>query len=193
MRRPMTVLSRASACAVLLACAAALAQPPPQQQQVRKDAPFVPTLPELVDEMLKLADVGKDDVVYDLGSGDGRLVIAAVKKFGAKRGVGIDIDPQRIKEGNANAQAAGVTDRVRFIEQDLFNADISEATVVTLYLLPEVNLRLRPKLWAELRPGTRVVSNAFDMGDWKYEKFTIFGEQPIYFWTIPKQPPAATR
>ncbi len=189
MRRPMTVLSRAAACAVLLACAVALAQPPPQR--VKKDVPYVPTLPELVDEMLKLANVGKDDVVYDLGSGDGRLVIAAVKKFGAKRGVGIDIDLQRIEESNANARAAGVSGRVRFVRQDLFEADIGEATVVTLYLLPEINLRLRPKLWAELKPGTRVVSNAFDMGDWKYEKITIFGEQPIYFWTIPKRPPAA--
>ena len=190
MRRRVAVLSWA-ACAVLLACAGAIAQEPPSQ--VKKDVPYVPTMPELVDEMLKLANVGKDDVVYDLGCGDGRLVIAAVKKFGAKRGVGIDIDPQRIKESNENAQAAGVADRVRFIEQDLFKADISEATVVTLYLLPDVNLKLRPKLWAELKPGTRVVSNAFDMGDWKYEKFTSFGEQPMYFWTIPAKPPTATR
>ncbi len=153
----------------------------------------MPTLPEIVDQMLRLADVGRDDVVYDLGCGDGRLVITAVKKFGAKRGVGVDIDPQRVKEGSENARAAGVAGRVKFIEQDLFKSDISEATVVLLYLLPEVNLRLRPKLWAELRPGTRVVSNAFDMGDWKYEKFTHVGEQPIYFWTIPKRPPAAAK
>ena len=191
MRRRMAVLSSALACALLLTCAGAAARRPPQQQRVKKDVPYVPTLPELVDEMLKLANVGKDDVVYDLGSGDGRLVIAAVKKFGAKRGVGVDIDPRLIKKSNENAQAAGVADRVQFIEQDLFKTDISEATVVTLYLLPDVNLRLRPKLWAELKPGTRVVSNAFDMGDWKYEKFTIFGEQPIYFWMIPKQPPPA--
>ena len=191
MRRRMTVLSSAVACALLLTCAGATAGQPPQR--VKKDVPFVPTLPELVDEILRLANVGKDDVVYDLGCGDGRLVIAAVQKFGAKRAVGIDIDPERIKESNENAQAAGVADRVKFIEQDLFEADIREATVVTLYLLPEVNLRLRPKLWAELKPGTRVVSNAFDMGDWKYEKFAQVGEQPIYFWTIPAKPPAAAK
>ena len=155
------------------------------QRGINKDAPYVPTLPEIVDEMLRLANVGRDDVVYDLGCGDGRLVIAAVKKFGAKRGVGVDIDPERIRESNENAHAAGVANRVKFIQQDLFNTDIKEATVVTLYLLPEVNLRLRPKLLAELKPGTRVVSNAFDMGDWKYEKITFVGEQPIYFWTIP--------
>ncbi len=168
---------------VVTVLAFAFAQEPQQLNQ--KNAPFVPTLPEIVDEMLRLANVGKNDVVYDLGCGDGRLVIAAVKKFGAKRGVGVDIDPQRIKESNENAQAAGVRDRVKFIEQDLFKTDIKEATVVTLYLLPEVNLRLRPKLLAELEPGTRVVSNSFDMGDWKYEKMTYLGQQPIYFWTIP--------
>jgi precorrin-6B methylase 2 len=191
MRRRMTVLSSALACAALLACAGVIAQEP--QQKIKKDVPYVPTLPEIVDEMLRLANVGRDDVVYDLGCGDGRLVIAAVKKFGAKRGVGIDIDPERIKESNENAQAAGVADRVAFIEQDLFTADIKEATVVTLYLLPEVNLRLRPKLWSDLKPGTRVVSNAFDMGDWKYEKYATVGEQPIYLWTIPAKPPAAAK
>ena len=172
----------AAACLVM-ALACVYAQEP--QRQIAKDVPFVPTLPEIVDEMLRLAKVGRDDVVYDLGCGDGRLVIAAVKKFGAKRGVGVDIDPQRIKESNENARVAGVLGRVRFVEQDLFKTDIKAATVVTLYLLPEVNLRLRPKLLAELKPGTRVVSNAFDMGDWKYEKMAYVGEQPIYFWTIP--------
>jgi len=174
-------------CAVSLACVVVAAPP----QQVKKDVPYVPTLPEIADEMLKLANVGRDDVVYDLGCGDGRLVITAVKKFGAKRGVGVDIDPQLIKESSENAREAGVADRVKFIEQDLFKSDISEATVVLLYLLPELNLRLRPKLWAELRPGTRIVSNAFDMGDWKYEKVAFVGENPIYFWTIPVRPPAA--
>ena len=172
----------AAACMVM-ALAFAFAQE--AQRDVRKDVPFVPTLPEIVDEMLRLANVGRGDVVYDLGCGDGRLIIAAVKKFGAKRGVGVDIDPERIKESNENAQAAGVANRVKFLEQDLFKTDIKEATVVTLYLLPEVNLRLRPKLLAELKPGTRVVSNSFDMGDWKYEKIAFVGEQPIYFWTIP--------
>ena len=189
MRRRVIVLSWAAACAVVVACAGALAQEP--QREVRRDVPYVPTPQEVVDEMLRMANVGKDDVVYDLGCGDGRLVITAVKQFGAKRGVGIDIDPQRIKESNANAQAAGVADRVKFIEQDLFKADFKEATVVTLYLLPDVNLRLRPTLWRDLKPGTRVVSHAFDMGDWQPEKTTSVEGRTIYFWTIPKQPPAA--
>ena len=183
MRRRMTVLSWAAACAVVLACAGAIAQE--AQQEVRKDVPYVPTPQEVVDEMLRMANVGKDDVVYDLGSGDGRLVITAVKKFGAKRAVGVDIDPQRIKESNENAQAAGVTGRVRFMQQDLFKTDIKDATVVTLYLLPDVNLRLRPKLWSDLKPGTRVVSHAFDMGDWQPEKTASVEGRTIYFWTIP--------
>ncbi|HET9478619.1 MAG TPA: class I SAM-dependent methyltransferase, partial [Pyrinomonadaceae bacterium] len=137
-----------------------------QTKEVKKDVPYVPTPQNVVDEMLKLAKVTKDDVVYDLGCGDGRLVITAVKKFNAKRGFGVDIDPQRITESNANAKAAGVTDRVEFAVQDLFQTDLKDATVVTLYLLPEVNLRLRPKLLNELQPGTRVVSHSFDMGDW---------------------------
>ena len=187
MRRRMTVLSWAAACAVVLACACALAQEP--QQEVRKDVPYVPTPQEVVDEMLRMANVGKDDVVYDLGCGDGRLVITAVKKFGAKRGVGVDIDPQRIKESNENAQAAGVNDRTKFMVQDLFKTDIKDATVVTLYLLPDVNLKLRPKLWSDLKPGTRVVSHAFDMGDWKPEKTASVDGRTIYFWTIPATKP----
>jgi len=175
------------ACVVM---ALAFAHGQEAQREITTDVPFVPTLPE-IEEMLKLANVGRDDVIYDLGCGDGRLVITAVKKFGAKRGVGVDIDPQRIKDSNENARAAGVLDRVSFVEQDLFKTDIKEATVVTLYLLPAVNLRLRPKLLAELKPGTRVVSNSFDMGHWKYEKISFVGEQPIYFWTIP--PKAITK
>jgi precorrin-6B methylase 2 len=191
MRRRMTVLSWAAACAVALACAGALAQEPKQKD--KRDVPYVPTPQEVVDEMLKMANVGKDDVVYDLGCGDGRLVITAVKKFGAKRGVGVDIDPRRIRESNENAKAAGVTDRVEFVEQDLFKTDIKEATVVTLYLLPDVNLRLRPKLWSELKPGTRVVSHAFDMGDWPPEKTADVEYKTIYFWTIPARPPTAAK
>jgi hypothetical protein len=135
-----------------------------------------------------------------LAVGDGRIVITAAKKYGT-RGVGIDIDPERIKEANANAIQAGVAERVKFIEQDLFKADIKEATVVTLYLLPEVNLRLRPKLWSELKPGTRVVSEVFDMGDWKPDKTVTveyrvpppvqyqpaFGHRTIYYWVIPER------
>jgi SAM-dependent methyltransferase len=158
-----------------------------QTKEVKKDVPYVPTPQNVVDEMLTLANVTKDDVVYDLGCGDGRLVITAVKKFGAKRGFGVDIDPQRIEESNANARAAGVTDRVAFAVQDLFQTDLKDATVVTLYLLPDVNLRLRPKLLSDLRPGTRIVSHSFDMGDWKPEKTVTVkpGGQRLYFWTIP--------
>ena len=164
-----------------------------QTQEVKRDVPYVPTPQHVVDEMLKLANVTKDDVVYDLGCGDGRLVITAVKKFGARRGFGVDIDPERIAESNANAKAAGVTDRVKFAVQDLFQTDLKDATVVTLYLLPEVNLRLRPKLLSELRPGTRVVSHSFDMGDWAPQKtLTVTpGGQKLYFWTIPAKTTSA--
>ncbi|HSK63854.1 MAG TPA: class I SAM-dependent methyltransferase [Pyrinomonadaceae bacterium] len=166
----------------------------PTPKEVKKDVPYVPTPQNVVDEMLTLANVKKDDVVYDLGCGDGRLVITAVKKFGAKRGFGVDIDPQRIEESNANAKAAGVTDRVQFAVQDLFQTDLKEASVVTLYLLPAVNLRLRPKLLSELRPGTRVVSHSFDMGDWKPDKTVTVqpGGQILYFWTIPAKAAQAT-
>jgi len=138
-------------------------------QTVQPEVPYVPTTNEAVQAMLKLAGVKKTDVVYDLGCGDGRIVITAAKDFGA-RGVGIDINPQRIKEAKDNAKTAGVENLVRFEENDLFKADIHEATVVTLFLLPQVNLRLRPKLLSDLKPGTRVVSNTFDMGDWKPDK-----------------------
>jgi ribosomal protein L11 methylase PrmA len=137
---------------------------PPQQHRV--DVPYVPTTDEAVKVMLKLANVSKNDIVYDLGCGDGRIVISAAKEYGA-RGVGIDIDPERIQEAEANAKKAGVEKLVRFEENDLFDADIHDATVVTLFLLNRINLRLRPKLLGELKPGTRVVSNTFGMGDWK--------------------------
>ncbi len=157
------------------------------QEKKKLDVPYVPTPQSVVDEMLNLAAVTKNDVVYDLGCGDGRIVITAAKKYGA-RGVGIDIDPERIKEANANAQHAGVSDRVKFMEQDLFQTDFKEASVVTLYLLPDINLRLRPKLQSELKPGTRVVSHAFDMGDWKPDKTVSVDElRTIYLWTIPNK------
>ncbi|HEX5884405.1 MAG TPA: class I SAM-dependent methyltransferase [Pyrinomonadaceae bacterium] len=169
-------------------------QASPSPKVVKKDVPYVPTPQNVVDEMLKLAKVKKDDVVYDLGCGDGRLVITAVKNFGAKRGFGVDIDPDRIADSNANAKAAGVTDRVSFAVQDLFQTDLKDATVVTLYLLPEVNLRLRPKLLSELRPGTRVVSHSFDMGDWKPQKtITVTpGGQRLHLWTIPAKTAQST-
>ena len=160
----------------------------------RPEVPYVPTTEAAVEAMLKLADVKSTDIVYDLGCGDGRIVIAAAKNFGA-RGVGIDIDPVRIGEAKENAQKAGVEKLVRFEENDLFKADIHEATVVTLFLLASVNLRLRPKLLQDLKPGTRVVSNTFDMGDWKPDKEVVVGNPDedtylshrLYLWTIPKR------
>lgn len=148
------------------------------------DVIFVPTDYATVMAMLKLAGVTRNDIVYDLGCGDGRFVVTAARQFGA-RGVGIDIDPDRIKEANELAQRTGAHDRVRFVQADLFEADISEATVVTLYLLTRLNLKLRPKLQAELKPGTRIVSHAFDMGDWKPEKTDTVGSSNIYLWRVP--------
>ena len=160
------------------------------------DVPYVPTTEPAVQAMLKLAEVQKTDVVYDLGCGDGRIVIAAAKNHGA-RGVGIDIDPVRIKEARENARKAGVEGSVRFEENDLFRSDIREATVVTLFLLPYINLKLRPKLLKDLKPGTRIVSNTFNMGDWKPDKEATVdntnGEddsglsQTLYLWTVPNK------
>ena len=176
-------------CSLLIAALVvpAAAQTTATQGQLRSpDVIFVPTPQEVVDAMLEVAKVTKNDVVYDLGSGDGRIPITAAKKYGA-RGIGIDIDPQRIKEANANAEAAGVTDKVKFLNQDLFTTDISQATVVTLYLLPSLNLKLMPKLKADLKPGTRIVSHAFDMGDWKPEQTLNVNGRTVYYWTIPKR------
>jgi predicted RNA methylase len=169
-----------------LAILAALVVPSSAQQAPLRspDVIFVPTPQEVVDAMLKLAKVTKNDVVYDLGSGDGRIPITAAKTYGA-RGVGIDIDPQRIKEATENLKNAGVGDRVKFLNQDLFTTDISEATVVTLYLLPSLNLKLMPKLNKELKPGTRIVSHAFDMGDAKPIETLNVNGRTVYFWTTP--------
>ncbi|MBW4513703.1 MAG: class I SAM-dependent methyltransferase [Timaviella obliquedivisa GSE-PSE-MK23-08B] len=158
----------------------------PQTQPPELDVPYVPTPQVVVDEMLRIANVNKDDVLYDLGSGDGRIVITAARKFGT-RGVGVDLNPQRVQEATQNAQRAGVSDRVQFRQQDLFDTDFSEATVVTLYLLPQVNLDLRPKLLNELQPGTRIVSHAFDMGDWKPEQVVEVDGKTIYYWTVPER------
>jgi SAM-dependent methyltransferase len=149
------------------------------------DVHWEPSDPEIVSAMLKLADVRKSDVVYDLGCGDGRIVIAAAQRIGA-RGVGIDIDPQRITEAEQNARTARVERLVRFRTEDLFESDIGEATVVMLYLWPSVNLKLRPKLLRELKPGTRVVSHSHDMGDWKPEREIEVQGHSIYLWTIPR-------
>jgi ubiquinone/menaquinone biosynthesis C-methylase UbiE len=149
------------------------------------DVIYVPTPQAVVDAMLQVAKVGSNDIVYDLGSGDGRIPITAAQKYGA-RGIGIDINPDRIKEANENAVKANVTNRVTFRNQDLFEANISEATVVTLYLLQSLNEKLRPKLFRDLKPGTRVVSHAFSMGpEWPPEQTLVVEDRTIYYWTIP--------
>jgi SAM-dependent methyltransferase len=182
--------------ACLLATAAPatlISQQAPGAPAVPRRAPdvhFVPTEAAMVRAMLRVAQVGNKDVVYDLGCGDGRIVIAAVKQYQAARGVCVDIDPVRIAESKRNADTAGVSKRIRFHEGDLFEMDLRDATVVTLYLLPALNERLRPKLFRELRPGTRIVSNSFDMGDWKAD--SVLKANPAsqffnyaYFWVIP--------
>ena len=152
------------------------------------DVPYVPTNYATVEAMLRIASVGPNDFVIDLGSGDGRILIMAAKKHGA-RGFGVDLDPQRVKESITNAQDAGVSDRVQFHQRNLFDTKIGEATVVTMYLLPRVNLELRPRLFAELKPGTRVVSHDFDMGDWKPDlRASVRGPgSEVYYWVIPAQ------
>ena len=153
------------------------------------DVIFVPTPNEIVETMLKMAEVTKADTVYDLGCGDGRIVIAAAQKYGA-RGVGIDIDPERVAEATENTRKAKVADRVKILRGDLFEADISGATVVTLYLLTDLNIKLRPKLLRELKPGTRVVSHAFNMGDWKPERQASVQGTSVYLWRVPPAKPA---
>lgn len=150
----------------------------------RLDVPYEPTPPNVVRAMLEIGGVGKEDLVYDLGCGDGRIVIAAAKDRGA-RGVGIDLDPQRIAEAKANAKKAGVEEKVMFRVGDLFQADVSEATVVTLFLYRHINYKLRPRLWQQLKVGTRVVSHLWDMGpEWPPERVEVVDNRTIYFWTI---------
>jgi ribosomal protein L11 methylase PrmA len=174
-----------------VALAAAALAPASAQQALRTpDVIFVPTPQEVVDAMLKLAKVTKSDVVYDLGSGDGRIPITAAKTYGV-RAVGIDIDPVRIKEANENLKTSGVSG-VRFLNQDLFTTDISEATVVTLYLLPSLNLKLIAKLNKELKPGTRIVSHAFDMSSDSVDRKPIetlnVNGRTVYLWRTPILP-----
>ena len=171
--------------------AAACAQQDPQSraarerpQERRPDVHFVPTPMGVVDQMLAVAKVGPDDVLYDLGSGDGRIVITAAKRHGA-RAIGIDIDPERIRESRHNADTAGVGNRVEFRQADLFETDLRKASVVTLYLLRELNIRLRPKLLEELRPGTRIVSHAFDMGEWLPDSSLRANGNSVFYWEIP--------
>jgi hypothetical protein len=188
MVRRLSTLSILALAAILAGASASVVAQPLKPLEKHPDVPYVPTHEKVVDEMLKVAKVGKNDVLYDLGSGDGRIPITAAKRWGT-RGVGVDIDPERVKEARANATRAGVADKVRFMQQDLFDTDIKEATVVTLYLLPDVNLKLRPKLLAELKPGTRVVSHNYDMGDWKPLKTITVklsdGEHTVYYWVVP--------
>lgn len=148
------------------------------------DVPFVPTPHEIVATMLKLAEVKPDDIHYDLGSGDGRIVIAAVRDFGVKKAVGVDLDPQRVAEANANAKAAGVTDRATFVQGNVFDFDFSGATVVTMYLLESVNQKLRPKV-LDMKPGTRIVSHQFTMGDWEPDVHVSSDYVDIYHWVVP--------
>ena len=171
----------------LLAFAAAivLAAPAAAREQT-PDVIFVPTPYEVVDEMLRLANVKKGDVLYDLGSGDGRIPVTAAKRFGV-RAVGIDIDPQRIKEATENAKKNGVSKLVTFRQEDLFKTDFKEATVVTLYLLPDLNVKLRSRLLNELKPGTRIVSHQFDMGTWQPEKKVELNGRVVYLWTVPER------
>jgi tRNA G37 N-methylase Trm5 len=162
---------RAKVRLVLLAVVAALSQPTvihlkSVQAQEGKIVPYVPTPQEVVDRMLELAQVKKGDVVYDLGSGDGRIVVTAAKKYGVKA-IGFEIDPQRIKESHENIKKAGVEQLVEIRQQDIRTVDLSGATVLTMYLLPEVNLMIRPNIWKQMKPGSRIVSHDFDMGDWK--------------------------
>ena len=174
------------AMALAAPAAAAATDTAPVAEPPELMVPYVPTAPEVVDRMLQMAKVEKKDLVYDLGCGDGRIVITAAKKYGA-RGVGVDIDPKRIEEAQANLGEAGpeVAKRVRFITGDLFQVDISKATVVMLYLLPEINLMLRPKLWKELAVGTRIVSHDYHMGDdWPPEQTVRLEGKVLYAWTI---------
>lgn len=165
---------------VLLSAAAWTQTPGPARMP---DVPYVPTPQEVVDAMLTAASVTKDDVLYDLGSGDGRIVITAAKKYGT-RGVGVDINPALVAEAKANAEKEKVADKVEFKEGDLFEMDLSKATVITLYLLPDINMKLRPKILA-LKPGTRIVSHAFNMGDWKPDKTIDVNGRTVYFWKVP--------
>lgn len=178
--------------ALLLLCAgatASAAEEPATRPKRKLDVWYVATPPEIVDRMLDVAKVRTGDVVYDLGCGDGRMVIAAAKKFGT-RGVGVDLDPARIREARANAKQAGVEGLVTFKVADLFETDLREATVVMLYLLPNLNRRLRPKLFAELRPGARVVSHDWDMGrEWPPDRSVKLGGDTLHLWVMPERKP----
>jgi hypothetical protein len=191
----MPILSRwpvlPAAHRIAVVALAALAIAPARALEPR--VPYVPTPQEVVDRMLEVAKVGPHDYLIDLGSGDGRIVVTAARKFGT-RGFGVDINPERIRESNDNARRAGVTEKVAFYERDLFQTSLGSATVITMYLLPQVNIELRPRL-LDLKPGTRLVSHDFDMGDWKPDQYIKMeaqakyggagGTSEIYLWVVP--------
>ncbi len=180
-RRAISSLFRIGVLAAALVISTGAARS--QDFESKKIVPFVPTPQEVVDKMIELAGVKKGDVVYDLGSGDGRIVISAAKK--GARAVGFDIDGDLVKESRENIRKAGVQDTAEIHQQDLLTVDLSPATVITMYLLPDVNMMLRPKLLSQLKPGSRVVSRAFDMGDWKPDRTERFNGRTIYLWIIP--------
>ena len=163
-----------------------LAQAQPSGFESKKIVPFVPTPQEVVEGMLELAQVNKGDVVYDLGSGDGRIVITAARKYGVQA-VGFEIDPERIKESRESIRNQGLEKLAEIREQDILTVDLSRADVLTMYLLPSVNLKLRPKILSEMAPGSRVVSHAFDMGDWKPDKVVQVNGRNVYYWTVPQR------
>jgi precorrin-6B methylase 2 len=180
------------AAAALAAALAVLAAPPlargdetatPSIPAREPDVVYVPTPDSVVKAMMEMAGVKEGDVVYDLGCGDGRIVVAAAKR-GARKAVGVDIDPERVREAKENVRSAGVQDRAKIVQGDLFEMDLSDATVVALYLLPDLNLRLRPTL-LKLKPGTRIVSHAFDMGDWAPDQVKHVDGKTVYLWTVP--------
>jgi hypothetical protein len=176
--RATAILAAAFICAASAAALAQKAGPP------KLDVPYVPTPQEVVDRMLEVAEVKSNDYVIDLGSGDGRIPITAAKKYGAKA-FGVDIDPQRIAEAEKNAKDAKVEDKVTFRQQNLFDTKIGDATVLTMYLLQRVNLQLRPRILDELKPGTRVVSHAFDMEEWKPDRHETVDGRHVYLWIVP--------
>jgi precorrin-6B methylase 2 len=178
MLKPVSIAARTAFGLVLLAALAGASH-----GQVRLDVPYVPTPQDVVDRMLDMAKLTKDDFHIDLGSGDGRIVVTAAKR--GARSMGVDLNPDRIAEANENAKKAGVTDRVTFVQGNLFEMDISKANVLTMYLLQGVNLQLRPKILTDLRPGSRVVSHAFSMNDWEADQHVNLNGRNLYLWIVP--------
>ena len=184
MKRMASLCALISACLLFVIPAAAQQKPyEPQVGQAGKDVIWVPTPDEVVERMLRMAQTGPNDLVYDLGAGDGKIAIAAAKKFGA-RAVGIEYNPEMAKHAQSNAEKAGVAGRARIIQGDIFATDFSQATVITMYLLPALNLKLRPTILS-MRPGTRVVSHSFTMEDWEADEISSMDGRRAYFWLVP--------